>query len=379
MPVPRKVASMKRRNQISPSIGIAFCTLQAQGDNALQLFPAGQFTAPRGAMAGSGPWTLNNADAASLISLAKQRQNDIVIDYEHQTLKAAENGQPAPAAGWLSPQDIHFVPGKGLLASNPKWTSKAAAHISNDEYRYLSPVFSYDIKTGRVLDLINVALTNQPAIDGMDKIMLAAASFSMQPQQEDAPMNEELLKLLGLTKDASEEDAVAALTSIVTEVDGLVAVIGVKDVTGLAALSAIKTELTDLIKAAEGAEQAIAAAKSETPGTAMTVIKEQGEQIAALTARIDGDEMNTLIAAAKAEGKLVPAQEDWARSLGVDKFKDFIKAAPRIAALSQTQTHGKEQEFDKDGKAILNDEQLAICSQLGLSADEFAAGLAQEK
>ncbi|MBS7690114.1 hypothetical protein I0E98_04960 [Pseudomonas lalucatii] len=40
------------------------------------------------------------------------------------------------------------------------WTKSAASMIAGKEYRYLSPVFSYDKRTGKVLELHHVGLTN---------------------------------------------------------------------------------------------------------------------------------------------------------------------------------------------------------------------------
>ncbi|HDH0770526.1 TPA: hypothetical protein PIP00_005054, partial [Klebsiella pneumoniae] len=72
---------------------------------------------------------------------------------------------------------------------------------------------------GAVLQVLNAALTNNPALDGMNQVVLAAASrlivqASTQPSPEKT-MNEELLKLLrkllGLADDATEADILAAL------------------------------------------------------------------------------------------------------------------------------------------------------------------------
>ncbi|WP_258237666.1 phage protease [Pseudomonas sp. Q2-TVG4-2] len=52
--------------------------------------------------------------------------------------------------------------------------------IAGKEYRYLSPVFSYDKRTGEVLELHHVGLTNFPALDGMNSLpTLAAARFNV--------------------------------------------------------------------------------------------------------------------------------------------------------------------------------------------------------
>lgn len=354
------------------NVALAICSLLVGSDGAVQLFPAGQFDAPRGALKGSGPWYLDDVSAAALIERVQSRKNDIVFDYEHQTLLAAKNGQPAPAAGWGKPAALSWVPGKGLMLSKPEWTPKASEFIKNKEYKYISPVFTYDSKTGHILDLLHVALTNSPAIDGMDDV-LAAASLLPQPNQEDASMNEELLKLLGLKKDASEDDAVAALTTAVSQVNNLLKALGVKDAEGLAALSSIGDQVTALKKQADDADEAIAAATAATPDSAMTVIKEQGEQIAALTARLDGNEKDELIAAAKAEGKLTPSMETWAKEQDVDLLKSYFKSATPIAALTRKQT--ETQQVDDDGNPVLSEAQLAVCTQMGIDQAEYAKSL----
>jgi phage I-like protein len=113
----------------------------------VHLIPAGRFSGRDG----RGPYTL---DAASV----KRHFEPQAIDYEHQSSYARINGQPAPAAGWV--QEIDIKP-DGVWG-RVEWTSRAAAHIAAKEYRFLSPVFNYEGKTGRVAALSGAALTNQP-------------------------------------------------------------------------------------------------------------------------------------------------------------------------------------------------------------------------
>ena len=76
----------------------------ASDDGWYQLLPDGEFNAIDGRPhdVPSGKWKMNAEIAARLIQRAQLRANDLVIDYEHQTLKTEENGKPAPAAGWTS-------------------------------------------------------------------------------------------------------------------------------------------------------------------------------------------------------------------------------------------------------------------------------------
>lgn len=43
----------------------------------------------------------------------------------------------------------------------------AKAFIEQDEYRFISPVFSFNPQNGDVLELKGAALTNVPALDGL--------------------------------------------------------------------------------------------------------------------------------------------------------------------------------------------------------------------
>lgn len=139
----------------------------------IQLFPAGVFRARDGRPTGITGWRMDAASARELIALSGQRQTPFVIDYEHQTLYAETSGNPAPAAGWF--ERLEWREGDGLYAVDVEWTARATAMIEGDEYRYLSPVFKYD-KNGAVTELLMVAVTNNPAIDGIADVAAARSA-----------------------------------------------------------------------------------------------------------------------------------------------------------------------------------------------------------
>lgn len=58
-----------------------------------------------------GHWRLDASNAAAVIAARRNGEQDFVIDYEHQTLNKATNGQPAPAAGWF--KGLEWREGKG--------------------------------------------------------------------------------------------------------------------------------------------------------------------------------------------------------------------------------------------------------------------------
>ena len=157
-------------------IGLTSLSLQHSAEGTWQqLLPAGYFSAVDGRPEDvpSGKWFLDSFHAQQLILLAQSAKNDLVIDYEHQTLHKEMNGQPAPAAGWFK-SGMEWRERSGLWIL-PKWTQKAAEYIRQGEYRFLSAVFTYDKKTGIPQSLHSAALVNRAGLDGMQAITSLSA------------------------------------------------------------------------------------------------------------------------------------------------------------------------------------------------------------
>ncbi len=313
---------------------------------AVQLLPAGTFRASDGSgrPTDAPHWKLDGAIAARLIARVAAKANPLVIDYEHQTLFAEKNGQPAPAAGWFAGRSLEWRDGQGLFATDPEWTPPAAARIANGEYRYISPVFEYDRQSGEVLDLRMAALTNNPGLTGMAAVALTALNDLSTPED---PMNETLKKLLGaigLAEDASEADALAAVAALKAKADSL--------------------------------DTQIAALKAQAPDPAKFVPVETMASlqalVAALTARLNDGEVGDVVDAALTAGKLLPAQKDWAVELGKSNLaalKAYVEKTPAIAALQGMQGDDKGAGEKKPGH--LAESELAVCKAMGLAADEY--------
>lgn len=145
----------------------------ASAPTAIKLAPYGDFRARDGRPKECSAWRIAPALLASLLAEFNQRNVRGVIDYEHQTLLAATNGKPAPAAGWFS--RLEWREGDGLYAVGVEWTAAASAMLKAGEYKYISPVFTYD-RQGNVLQVMSVALTNNPALDVLPELGLVALS-----------------------------------------------------------------------------------------------------------------------------------------------------------------------------------------------------------
>lgn len=332
------------------ALTVAACALQVQPGQALQrLIPAGSFDAPRGSLAGQGPWRLDAAGAARIIAQAAARSTDIAVDYEHQILLAEKNGQPAPASGWIDRTSLQWLEGgyePGLYGA-VRWTPRAQQHVDAEEYRYLSPVFSYRPDTGEVLDILHVALTNTPGID--TAIVAAATRQLFQPSEEEISVNELLKKLLtalGLPDTTSEGDA-------------------------LAGVAALKTKAVEL-------DTQIAALRTAAPDPAqfvpVAVVRDMQTQLAALTARMTDGEVSDLVASAIDAGKLLPAQKNWATDLGkkdIAALRAYVETAPQVAALGGMQSRGITPVGTGQTQS---DADIAVCTALGLTPEQFAAG-----
>ncbi len=112
-----------------------------------------------------GPLQVDQASLAVVLAAWQARGNDLVIDYEHQTLAGGE----APAAGWIKQLEARA---DGLWA-RVEWTDKASNYLANREYRYFSPVLSLDGE-GRPTALHNAGLTNYPAINNLPPLVAKA-------------------------------------------------------------------------------------------------------------------------------------------------------------------------------------------------------------
>ncbi|WP_153116030.1 phage protease [Rhodocyclus tenuis] len=315
-----------------------------------RLFPAGRFRSVDGRPERPAKgWLMDARVAARLIDAAKARKSDYVIDYEHQTLHAAKNGQPAPAAAWF--HDLEWREGDGLYCVTPTWTAAAAAHVAAREYRYVSPVFTWDKDTGEVLKLLHGALVNDPGIDGLTDFS-ALRAFGPEGSThggDDMDLLEKLLGALGLPADADAE-------------------------TGLATVTALKAKAGK----ADALTTEVAALKASAPDPARFVSVETMRalqtEVAALKTQLQGGEVDGLVKTALAESRLLPAQETWARELGgkdVAALKSYLgTVTPNPALAGKTQTEGKG-AGSRDEATTLSVVELAVCKATGTSAEDF--------
>ncbi|HUU84623.1 MAG TPA: phage protease [Phycisphaerae bacterium] len=158
----------------------------------------------------NGRFTVDEESGRLAVEAFEAHGCDLPIDYEHQTLGGpytSPTGQ-APAAGWV--QRLEAVPGHGIVAS-VKWTEPAARQLADRQYRYLSPVAVVRRSDRKLVALHSVALTNKPAIVGMEAIVARADG----PTDGDDAVGV-LRQRLALEADCSDRDVLVAATRRLT-------------------------------------------------------------------------------------------------------------------------------------------------------------------
>jgi phage I-like protein len=408
--VSNSIAALSAMHSLPPVDGesVAVLTFAFDGETAqldinnnhnnssrVQLLPDGEFAAKDGRPfeVPGGKWLMDALAYTNIQTNVTERSNDFHFDYEHQTLNSDANGKPAPAAGWFN--ELEYVPGEGLFALNVDWTSAAAKFIANKEYRYTSAVFSYDAQSGRPLALLHVALTNDPALDGMKAIaalkqgaLNASAHFNSansntpsQSTQGNKPMNNALTLLLGLLgidapSDLSDTAALKTATDTAT--------------TTIAALKVKADKASTLEVELNTANQSVAALKAsgaDNKGGEVDLSKYVPKAtydatvtaMAALKAGNDKDSVEQLLKdnADKVLTAEVDYLTDFGKQQGVAALKSMLEVRPAMAALSATQTQGKKKPGE--GDAQLSTEQLAVCKNMGLTTEEFTASMKEEE
>lgn len=369
------LSSESRDGKQNSSSHMAALSLEIAGngtpDGYFLVFPEGETRSGDGSGRPTecDAWRLDASNGYSLASLLNARPTDMVIDYEHQTLYTEKNGQPAPAAGWLAAGQFEYVAGVGLCNRNPSWTTKATQAIVGREYRYKSPVIAYD-DDGYVTNVMNVAITNQPALLTLDELTALSAKFNVNQSQDKImkPLLAYIIAALGLPESTTEDAAVTALS---TQVDAFKtkatdAKVEIDETKPLAALSSVFT------------------ATAEPDPAKYVPINTMTETVAALNAQITElkgnqvDPNDALLTAALSDGRLLPAQESWAKSYAKSDpagFKAYLDNAPVIAALNAKQTDGKPNPVTGDKITALSAEQIEVADGMGISHADMIAQL----
>lgn len=344
-PLPKKPSSIAALSRQQASaygapmpLAVAALAVELSAGRApadVRLMPAGAFRSWDGRPTDCATWILSDEDGRRIVGQAAARDSASVIDYEHATLHAKKTGAKAPAAGWY--KQLEWRPGDGLWAIGIDWTALAAQHIVDTEYRYISPVFSYDPKTGHVQRLLHAALTNDPGLDGLTDLAALAADLLLPPinPQESIFMDllKKLLAALGLQETATEPEALAAIAGL---------------------------------KSHEAALSAKAALPDASQYVPMMVHAEVQRELGEARATIEDGQRTALMSAALADGRILPATETYWRGQSIATLSAYLDVAQPVAALSGMQSGGKSPENQAPAASF------PVPSGYGIDADRLA-------
>lgn len=336
----------------------------SEAPEVITLLPLGHVTSSKGAFF---------VDEESLREMKRQiakRGVDVVVDYEHQTLK----GVQAPAAGWL--KELYLK--DGSIKARIEWTQAAAQYLKNKEYRYISPVIAVRKTDGKVTDLHSLALTNTPAIEGMDPLVNSQQFEPTENKggQHKMDLLKKLAQLLGLPEDAAEEDVTEALKTCMNENKTLKEASGTEKQEKQTAENEPDDKIVankavcELLGLKAGSPAADVSAKimELKNGTIDGVnILEELKALKHLNEERAAGEAVTL---ALKSGKITPAQADWAKGYALSDpkgFGAFVEKAPQVVPMG-TIASGSVKALKG---STIDETAMFICKQLGISKEDI--------
>ena len=291
---------------------------------------------PSGEVVGRDGRRWLNSEPDAVVRAFAELGRDMPIDIEHAGEIKAPKGEPAPAVGWITALENEG----GAVFGRVQWLPQGADLVGGRQYRYLSPVILYRPADGVITGLAGAGLTNRP------NLRLGALNHHTEGEQhmETNSYQSALNAALGLPETCGHDKALNAVSELKARLDG-----------ALADLSDLKkfvprADYDQALERAANAEKTLADERS---------------------ARLEG-EIEAEIAEALKAGRITPATADYHRAAcrqegGLDRFREFVKAAPVIAPDS-----GLDGRKPEDGAKALNAEERQVCALMGIDEAAFA-------
>ncbi len=275
-------------------------------------------------------WRLN--DPETVVAHFRVNGTPLLLDYEHATEVAAPKGEAAPASGWCVDMEVR----DGAVWGRVEWTARASNHIATREYRYISPVFSYD-RSGLIRFLDSAALTNTP------NLTLKALNRETIPEVK--TMSSAIAVALGLALTATEAEIVTAITNQREQL----------------AKALNRSQEPPLDKFVPRADYDAALLRATNAETRLT--ERDAETLA--------EQAELAINTALEERKIAPSQVTYYKARcktqkDLEEFKNFVASSPAIVADAVAPPGDGAPKT-----AALSELEKATCRRLGLTEEEF--------
>jgi phage I-like protein len=350
---------------------VLFLTAVADVPQWIRILPMGEVALGDG----REPFRVNREALESVLTAWEKRGNDLVIDYEHQTLDRGI----APAAGWIKTLEARE---EGLWA-RVEWTERAQAYISSREYRYLSPVITLNKQTRQPMELLNAALTNCPAINnqtplvarlgqGMRKIKeidnMPNISQLNQEVEEKGIMINRIKSLLDMEPEAGDDQVIETIqTWKLARSDKL-------QETGT---------ITEALGLARGTSAEKVLGRIEALKVEVEAGRKSRDELVRLQEQIAKDKAESMIQEALKTGRTSPEE----LAIGGGKLKNLahndpeffqvlILGRPVHSIMPLNRLGIEEENHNLHG---LNEEALILCKAMGISPEQFQKAKQSEK
>jgi len=352
-----------------------------------------------------GTFLFDETAARSVLDAWSAYGNRLTIDYEHKAVDPNRRAGDGKSAGSF----LLELRDDGLYAVDVRWTPPAFEQLSNKEWLYFSPYFSAEEGSGRILELINLALTNIPATRNMTPLVTAHRSASLMDDDnneranalaegEDAPPPSEDEKTAA--KKAAKE-RMAKLRAALAEAEKEYASLDSEEDTEDGA-SKEEEETLDGAEDEKPTAKAASAIAKPAPAAASRIVAaaaaatgrtDPAEIVGALTAlgrtraanvtlskrvsdlerKLQKGEVERLVIHAIKTGKLTPAEREWALSYGMQSIKElraYLDVTPQRAVV--TGSEAREPRTNASSAIALSDVERKICANTGIDPTKFA-------
>ncbi|MBI2388649.1 MAG: hypothetical protein HYV09_03445 [Deltaproteobacteria bacterium] len=333
-----------------------------------QIWPFGEIETTK------GTFLFDRAAARSVLGAWRMYGNRLTIDYEHKAVDPDRRAGDGKSAGSF----LLEVRSDGLYAVDVRWTPPAFAALSNKEWLYFSPYFSAEQDSGRILELINLALTNIPATRNMTPLVAASRSYLAMEDDKDKEQAAALAE--GDTPPPSDDDSAAPSS----EEDETLAD-GEDDEDKPAAASAVPAAKPTTAAASRIVAAASAATGKSDPaeivGALTALSKTQrvnvslSKRVAELERKLLRGDVVAMVNAAVRSGKLTPAEREWALSYGMEspgKLRGYLDVTPQRAVVAGGETREPRASNTGAGTVALSDVERRICENAGIDPVKFA-------
>jgi phage I-like protein len=254
----------------------------------LRIFPRGKFATKK------GTFTFDEKSAETVMAEYAEHGADKHFDYWHDSVNQNMPGSTRIAAAW---HKLEVRDGE-LWATDIEWTPPASEQVKNKQFKYLSPAFSVEPGSKRVVELVSTSLVNLPATRNQRPLVAASADFSA----EGFDMVNTIAVALGMSPDAPEHEVLTRLSrdrEVTQEIVRLSGAPGVREALGVVLSWKAAAEQVEAVRA----------------------------EVATLSAERDAREMAEAIETAVKQGKLVPAERDATIEMGKKFGKDVLLAS----------------------------------------------------